>query len=310
MTIGQNLVVGMIAVAFVAANPGISASNPNAGIPTQMVVTVISAPGVQPPESLGADDLAVRLGQAPARVIGSARLAGALADMQLFVLLDDSTRSASLGLQLPELKTFLESLPQTTQVAVGYMRNGSFSLAQGFTLDHETAAGSLRLPLAVPGENGSPYFALSDLVKHWPSKESTSRRAVLMLTDGVDRYYDNSSVEDPYVDEAIHDALKQGVLVYSIYLRDAGLYDRGGQTTLFAQSRLSMVGQATGGCAYFQDFTDPVTIAPFLNDFQNRLNHQFQVTVEAINERGVQPVQVRSELRGVKIQGPTRVYVP
>jgi hypothetical protein len=40
---------------------------------------------------------------------------------ELFVLLDDSTRSSSLGTQLPELKLFLKSLPLTTQVAVGYI---------------------------------------------------------------------------------------------------------------------------------------------------------------------------------------------
>jgi hypothetical protein len=130
-----------------------------------------------------------------------------------------------------------------------------------------------------------------------------------MLTDGVDRYYDNSMVDDPYVDAAVHEALKANVMVYSIYLRDAGLYDRGGRTTLFAQSRLSQVSEQTGGYAYFQDFTDPVSIAPFLQDFQNRLGHQYQVTIQALN-KGLQPVQVHSELPGVKIQGPTRIYVP
>jgi hypothetical protein len=310
MKIAQNLVIAMIATAFVAADVGFSASLPNAGVPTQLVVTVIPAPGVTLPARLEADDLAVLLNKTRARVMGSERLTGHLADMQLFVLLDDSTRSSSLSLQLPELKNFVGSLPATTQVAVGYMQNGTARLAQGFTTDHQKAASSLRLPLSVPGENGSPYFALSDLVKHWPSKQPTGRRAVLMLTDGVDRYFDNSMVVDPYVDESIHDALNQGVMVYSIYLRDAGLYDRGGRTTLFAQSRLIQVSEQTGGYAYFQDFADPVTISPFLNDLQNRFDHQYQVTVEALSAKGVQPVQVRSELRGLKIQGPTRVYVP
>src|SRR5208283_1076941 len=173
-------------------------------------------------------------------------------------------RSSSLGIQLPELKRFVESLPATTQVAIGYMRNGSFGLVQGFTADHQKAAGSLRLPLSIPGENGSPYFALSDLAKHWPSKESTDRRAVLMLTDGVDRYYGGAVMDDPYVDAAIQDSLKEGLLVYSIYLGGAGLYGRSQWETNFAQSRLGEVSEETGGHAYFQEFTDPVNIAPFL----------------------------------------------
>ena len=229
--------------------------------------------------------------------------------MQLFVLLDDSTRSSSLGIQLPELKTFLDSLPATTQVAIGYMRNGTFALAQPFTADHQKAASALRLPEAIPGENGSPYFALSDLAKHWPSKQSTDRRAVLMLTDGVDRYYDTATVDDPYVDAAIHDALKEGVMVYSIYLRGAGAYGRGDWVTNIAQSRLIEVSQETGGHAYFQDFTDPVTISPFLNDFQDRLENQYQVTIEGLNEKGIQPVKVRTELPGLKIEAPTHIYV-
>jgi hypothetical protein len=229
--------------------------------------------------------------------------------MQLFVLLDDSTRSSSLSVHLPELKTFLASLPSTTEVAIGYMRNGTFGLAQGFTADHQKAAGSLRLPLAVPGENGSPYFALSDLAKHWPSDQPTGRRAVLMLTDGVDRYYDHASLEDPYVDTAVEDALKRGVLVYSIYLRGAGLDGERGWAANTAQSRLIEVSQETGGYAYFQDFSDPVTIAPFLSDLQARFDRQYQVTVSAAGSKGVQSLQIRSELPGLKIQGPTRIFL-
>lgn len=299
---------GMMAAALATVSP--AASIPNApGVPTEMVITVRPASHHSQPENVEASDVKVSLGNTPAPVVGLKRLSGNLADMQLFVLLDDSTRSSSLGIQLPELKTFIEALPAATQVAVGYMRNGSFGLAQAFTADHRKAASALRLPLGIPGENGSPYFALTDLAKHWPSKEATGRRAVLMLTDGVDRYYGTSIVDDPYVDEAIHSVLKDGVMVYSIYLRGAGLYGRSDWDTNFAQSRLMDVSDETGGHAYFQDFTDPVSISPFLRDFQDRLNNQYRVTIQALNDKGVQPVKVRIELPGTKIQGPTHVYV-
>jgi len=308
MKVGQNLGVGIIGLAFIAVPPGTPSSFPSGGAPTQMVVTAIPAPGNDAPVSLGADDVSVQVGKLPAHILGSRRLSGDLADTQLFVLLDDSTRSSSLSLQLRELKTFIESLPATTEVAVGYMRNGTASLAQGFVMDHQKAADSLRLPQAIPGENGSPYFALSDLVKHWPSKESAGRRVVLMITDGVDRYFGSSLIDDPYVNQSISDALKHGVQVYSIYLRGAGLYGRGDWTMNVAQSRLSQVSEETGGFAYFLGFTDPVSVAPFLSDFQSRLDHRYVLTIQA-NERGLQPVQVRSELRNLKIVGPTRVYL-
>src|SRR5580700_7367313 len=292
MKIEQSVVTGMIAVALMTVNPGISASIPNAArVSAEMVITVLPGQGGTRPKSLEAGELSVLQGNTPAPVVRLQRLAGDLADMQLFVLLDDSTRSSSLGIQLPELKTFLESLPATTQVAVGYMRNGTFALAQSFTADHQKAANALRLPTAIPGENGSPYFALSDLGKHWPSKQSTGRRAVLMLTDGVDRYYGAATMNDPYVDAAIHDTLKEGVMVYSIYLRGAGFYGQSAWVTNFAQSRLTEVSDETGGYAYFQGFTDPVSISPFLKDFQDRLDNQYQVTIEALRQKGVRPVK-------------------
>jgi hypothetical protein len=98
-------------------------------------------------------------------------------------------------------------------------------------------------------------------------------------------------------------------MVYSIYLRGAGLYGRGGFTTNVAQSRLMEVSAETGGEAYFQDFTDPVAIAPFLTDFQDRLANQYQVTVDDLHGKGVQPVKVRTEAPGLKIEAPTRIYV-
>jgi hypothetical protein len=292
-----------MAVLATAASPN------NAPPPTQMVITVrpiVHGDNQQPSPEIS--DLTVLRGNTPAPILSLERLAGASADMQLFVLLDDSTRTSSLGLQLPELKKFLQTLPAATQVAVGYMRNGSFGQVQAFTVDHAKAAGALRLPAAIPGENGSPYFALSDLAKRWPSKESTTRRAVLMLTDGVDRYYTASNLDDPYVNASIHDALKEGVMVYTIYLRGAG-DGRSGMFTNFAQSRLIQVTEETGGYAYFHGFSDPVKTSPFLKDLTERFENQYKVTIEAWNEKGVQPVKLRTDLRGLKIEAPTRIYV-
>jgi hypothetical protein len=302
---------GMLVAVLMVVVPNMTAAAPDAtGVPAQMVITIQSAhPHSGPPAKLQSGDVMVTQGSTSVPVTRLQRLTGALADMQLFVLLDDSTRSSSLGLQLPDLKKFVNALPATTEVAIGYMRNGTFALVQGFTADHQKAANSLRLPSGIPGENGSPYFVLSDLAKHWPSKLSTDRRAVLVFTDGVDRYYDNQEIDDPYVDAAIQDALKNGVAVYSVYLRGAGLYGRSNWVTNFAQGRLLEVSQETGGYAYFEDFTDPVSIRPFLDDFDNRLANQYKVTFEALNKHGLQPLKLRTELPGVKIEGPSRVYV-
>lgn len=298
-----------ISLAAAAACAGFAAELPPAPEPTaEMVVTAVKGPGQARPGTLEPGELTVLQGRTPAPVLNLQRLSSDLADTQLFVFLDDSTRSTSLGIQIPELKSFLKSLPAGTQVAVGYMRNGSFALAQAFTTDHEKAARAVRLPDALPGENGSPYFALEDLVKRWPSNAPAGRKAVLMLTDGVDRYYTPAIMEDPYLESATRHALKHGVMVYSIYLRGAGLYGRGLWLTTVAQSRLLEVSEDTGGYAYFQDMTDPVTISPFLSDLQQRLQNQYRVTI-APKGTGVQRVKYRTELPGVKVEGPARIYV-
>ena len=65
------------------------------------------------------------------------------------------------------------------------MRNAVVQITQDFTNDHAAAAKALRLPLATPGSYGSPYLSVIDLMKRWP--ESTNRREVIMVTDGIDR---------------------------------------------------------------------------------------------------------------------------
>src|ERR1700761_5306249 len=77
-------------------------------------------------------------------VTGWVPLRGPRSGLQLVVLLDDSSRG-NLGLQLNDIRKFLTALPPTTQVAVGYMRNGSANLVQNFTSDHAQAAKALRL---------------------------------------------------------------------------------------------------------------------------------------------------------------------
>jgi len=308
----QRVMAGMFA-AVVAAIPNAGASTPNAtGEPAQMVITVQPAhPGGPVPAFLVPGELTVLQGNTPVPVLSVERLSKSMAGMQLFIFLDDSARSTSLGVQLSELKAFVRSLPDTMQVGIGYMRNGGAKVVQPFTYDRQKAANALRLPEAMPGENGSPYFALSDLVKHWPSKQPTGRRVALMFTDGVDRYnQDGTIMDDPYADVAAEDSLKNGVTVYSVYLRDAGLYDRGGWVTNMAQSRLLKLCQETGGHAYEDYLFDPVEIWPYLNDFLSRLDNQYTVTFQALNQRGVELVKLRTELPGLKIECPSRVWVP
>ncbi|MFZ0594144.1 MAG: hypothetical protein WAM39_27045 [Bryobacteraceae bacterium] len=307
----NSLAAGAILLACLASSPFIArAADADAAPATaSAIVTVEPAHKGQEAKPLIADNLLVYTGKDRARVTAVEPLEGSRVKTQLFIYLDDSTREGALGPRISELKDFVSSLPPNVEIGIGYMRNGAYNLVQPFTSDHKQAAQSVRLPQAIPGVNGSPYFALSYLVKHWPSQEQTDRRVVLMLTDGVDRYYENNFSQDPYVDAAIKDSQHFGVLVYSIYFRGSGLYDEHGWGQNMSQSRLIQVSQATGGQAYFEEFNTPISLTPYLQRFEERLNRQYRVTFIANRNAGLQKVNFRSEVPGIKISGPEEVLV-
>src|ERR1035438_6386313 len=97
------------------------------------------------------------------------------------------------------------------------MQNGMARIVQDLTIDHAQAAKALRLPMGVRGANGSPYFSLSDLIKRWP--ESSGRREVIMASDGIDLYYGTGDLDDPYVNEAIDNAQRAGILDCLVHIR-------------------------------------------------------------------------------------------
>jgi VWFA-related protein len=242
-------------------------------------------------------------------VTGWVPLRGTRSGLQLVVLLDDSSRG-NLGLQLNDIKNFLGALPPTTQVALGYMRNGSPNLVQKFTNDHAQVAKALRLPSGESGINGSPYFCLSDLVKHWPGGNSNVRREVIMVTDGVDRYSGGRfNPDDPYVQAATSDAQKAGVIVYSIYYRGAGRADRSFAVTDGGQNYLTQVSGDTGGKVYLEGFGNPVSFAPFLSDIQHKLQNQYELSFVSSAKQGLQNIKVKTSQPNTTLQWPARVPV-
>jgi len=242
-------------------------------------------------------------------VTGWVPLRGARSGLQLVVLLDDSS-GGNLGLQLNDIRSFLTALPPNAQVAVGYMRNGSPNLLQNFTTDHAQVAKTLRLPQGTAGINGSPYFCLSALAKHWPGGDNNVRREVIMVTDGVDRYsgahFDPSN---PYVQAATSDAQKAGVIVYSIYYRGAGRADRSFVVTDGGQNYLTQVSNDTGGKVYLEGFGNPVSFAPFLSEIQHKLQNQYELTFAPTAKPGLQSIRVKTSQPNTSLEFPARVPV-
>lgn len=294
-----------IACASTAIAADLPASHPVA----QIVVTAHSQEKKGTPPTLDRSDIILFQGKQRAVVTDLTPLKADQSKTQLFIYIDDSLRASALGTQIPALKQFVQQLPPSTEVAIGYMRNGGFALRQGFTTDHARAADTIRLPVSEPGMNGSPYFALSYLAKHWPSKEQADRRVVLMLTDGVDRYYPTFSTDNPYLQAAEKDAQKAGLLVYSIYMQNAGAYGTSTLGVTLGQSLLTQVAEATGGQAYFEGLSTPVSLTPYLHEFSRALQNQYKVTFVAKDSSGAQSLKLRTEVPGVTLTGPRTAYI-
>jgi hypothetical protein len=242
-------------------------------------------------------------------VAGWVPLRGERSGLQLVVLLDDSSRG-NLGLQLNDIRSFITGLPPNAQVAIGYMRNGTPNLVQNFTSDHAQAVKALRLPSGIPGVNGSPYFCISALVKHWPGGDSNARREVIMVTDGVDRYSGGRfDPEDPYVLAATSDAQKAGVIVYSIYYRGAGHFDQNQMVTDGGQNYLTQLTGSTGGKVYLEGFGNPVSFAPFLSDIQRKLQNQYELSFVSTAKPGLQSIRVKTSQPNTSLEFPSRVPV-
>jgi hypothetical protein len=232
------------------------------------------------------------------------------AGLEFFVLIDDGAGSA-LDTQLADIKKFIVALPAIAQVGVAYMQNGIARIEQNLTTDHGLAAKSVRLPLGYFGADASPYFSLSDLAKHWPP--NGNRHEVVMISNGSDPYYGTGDTLDPYLEAAIEDCQRGGILVSAIYAPGAGHFGHSHWLNYWGQIYLSKLTEETGGEGYYIGFTGPAPdFSPFLKDVANRLDHQYLLTFLAQPQRksGLQPVKLRTELRNVDLVSAAQVYVP
>ncbi len=300
----------LLLLSTAAFYPGAAAqTSPAGGVPVSMVVTAEARHGTNAPP-VTRDDVMVYEGKDRDQITLWQPAQGDHAALELFILLDDSA-SESLGSQLEDIRQFITSQPAATKVGIAYMQNGIAQVVQNLTPDHAQAAKSVRLPLANAGVNASPYFSLTDLIKKWPS--SNARREVVMISDGVDRYYGIGDTQDPYVSEAIDQAQKAGIIVFAIYNPGAGHLGHSYWWNYWGQLYLSEVAGRTGGESYYIGFNGPaVNFAPYLDNVSHRLGNQYLLTFLAKPEKkaGMQHVKVSTELSNTELVAADAVYVP
>lgn len=278
------------------------------GTAAHVIVTVEAKHGKGQPPVVNKEDVVVYEGKTRDPVVSWEPLKGRRAALELLILLDDGAGS-NLATQLNDIRAFIRSQPSTTAIAVGYMRNGTVQYASQLTNDHEQAAKSVRLPIGERGVNGSPYFSLSDAIKRWPEK--AVRQEVLMITDGVDAYGMGTGLQDPYVDAAISDAQRRGIVVFSIYSRGEGHFGHSFWLTNLGQNFLSMVSEQTGGESFYIGMGNPVSFKPYLDDLSARFDRQYLLTFSAkpANKAELRNIKLHTEVPNVDFAYADRVWV-
>lgn len=277
-----------------------------ATLPVSMLVSVEAKHGKEVP-SISREDVVVFQEGDRVQVQDWVPLQADPAGVELFVLIDDST-DTTLGLQLDDLRKFITSQPDAMKIAVGYTRNGDVNIVQNLTNDHALAAKSLRLPLGSGAGAASPYTAITDMIKHWP--ESPAGREVLLISSGIDGLQPGPN--DTYLDQAIDQAQQAGVQIYSIYGSPAGHSGHSFWRLNWGQSNLSRLADETGGEAYFQGFEMPISYAPYLEQFADRLKHQYRLTFFARvgKKAGYQRIRLETEVPNAELVAAARAYIP
>jgi VWFA-related protein len=231
--------------------------------------------------------------------------------LALAVLIQDDLTS-NFNLQLRDIADFIRNLPRGSRVMVAYLRGGSTQIRQRFTDDLEKAAGSLRVAVgSATVAPRSPYDGVEDVLKRFDALP-TGRRAILLVSDGLDTSNGldfaslNQSID---LDNAILKAQRRSVAVYSFYSPTTLTENGNSRFVLSGQGLLEKLSEETGGRAFFQGSTAPISFEPFFRDLSLLLNRQFALTYLSTHlNKGYYKIQVQSTNPEVKIEHPSGYY--
>jgi hypothetical protein len=229
--------------------------------------------------------------------------------LYLAILIDDSLDSG-IAAQWSDLKAFLAAQPDTTYISVAYARNGTAMLAQDFTNNHELAAKALRIPVGNGGAYSSPYLALLDLMKRWPS--SPDRRSILLISSGIDYFRGSFGTKSPDLDPGISRAQKQNINIWTIYAPDAGHRSREFFLVSRAQSNLGQLSDDTGAESYALGSGAPVSLKPYFDEISTHLGNQYLLTFKASGgKKGrFQRARIATELPYVEFMAAPQAFLP
>lgn len=275
----------------------------------QVVVTILPKQG-DVAGNIASQGATLKVNGKESTVTGLVPFRGEKDGLDLVILMDGSSRS-SLGNQFDQIGKFAQTLPPNVRVALAYMQYGRAVMVVPFTTDHSQVLKGLHLPAGAPGSNGSPYFCISDLAKNWPGGESNARREVLMITDGVDEYNPRYDPEDPYLQQAINDAVRARLVIYAIYFRGTGRLDNTRYENNAGQNLIIAVTAATGGKSFWEGIGNPVSFEPYLDELTRRFRNQYELSfiTPLPGKATVEGLKLKLSVPGAKVDTPEEVYV-
>lgn len=278
------------------------------GVSTKIVVSIEPRHGKEVP-NIRSEDVTVMQGKQRDKVSLWQRVDTPEVGAQVFILIDDGLSSSEIGTKLNDIREFINAQSSNVLVGVAYMRNGSAMVAQNPTKDHTQAAKALRLTLGDAGASASPYFSLQDLLKRWP--ETSSAREIVLITDGIDRFWDGAGLDDPYLNSAIEQAQRGSVVVNALYARGEGHFGHSPWRINWGQNYLSELADATGGEAYYLGNDTPPSFRSYFTDLTERLSHQFVLTFEAQpgKKSGFERIKLSTEVPNAELVTQRQVYV-
>ena len=201
----------------------------------------------------------------------------AIEPMKISSLVQDDLIS-QVANELGVTRDFIRSLPQGSQVMIGYITAGSLQVRQPFTTDLEKAAKSLRIPTASRGSSAfNPYVEVVEALRKFDS-DWTGANAVLLISDGLDtsRGFDSTAAGHTVdIDRTISEANKRRVAIFSFYAPSVGLTSHNHLAASYGQSSLNRVSNETGGRAFFQGTTGFVTFDSYFARLRETLNRQY-----------------------------------
>lgn len=226
--------------------------------------------------------------------------------MTLAILIQDDLVSSASN-EIKGIGDFIRKLPPGSRVMVTYLRSGSIQVRQKFTSDLEHAAKSLRIPISSSAfAPYSPFDSTREALTRFAS-QPVGRRAVLLISDGIDisRGVEGSSPASGLdLQRAINEAQRLGVAVYSIYEPTVGAANQ--SLVGNGQGSLNRLSNETGGRAFFEGTSAPVSIDNFLRDIDTLLSRQFALTYLSTHpEKGFHKVRVLAALGEGEIHYPS-----